>query len=100
VQAEEPEEIWYWPKGQLAHALIDAPVVARYVPATQLEHDVEPVEIWYCPDAQSAQTEAPAPDAYFPIKQLPQAFVADPVTPREVPAVHAAQPDEADAVWY
>jgi hypothetical protein len=29
VQAEEPEEIWYWPKGQLAHAFVDAPVVAR-----------------------------------------------------------------------
>ncbi len=95
---EDPLTATYLPVSQLAQAFVDEPVRLRYIPAPQLEHDVEPVETWYCPDSQSVQTEAPAPDAYFPIKQLPHAFVADPTSPSDVPAIHALQLDEADSV--
>jgi hypothetical protein len=99
VQAEEPEEAWYRPVGQLAHAFVDAPVVARYVPAAQLAQNEDPVKDWYCPVAQSRQTEAPAPAAYFPVGQLTQTWVEEPVETSEVPAAHATQPAEATEVW-
>ncbi len=100
MQAEEPEETWYWPAGQLAHEFVDAPADARYLPAKQLEQEEDPVEVWYCPGTQSRQREAPAPAAYFPIAQLEQALVVEPVVPSEVPAAQAVQLAEAAKVWY
>ncbi len=100
MQAEDPEEIWYRPVGQLEHKFVDAPAAARYVPATQLEQKEDPAVVWYCPEEQSRQRDAPAPAAYFPVAQLAQALVVEPIVPSEVPAAHTVQPAEAAKVWY
>ena len=75
-------------------ALLGAPAMDEYFPASQLVQVAAPV--WeYFPASQSVQVAllaAPALDEYFPATQLVQ--FAEPADDLKVPAMHLVHPDD------